>query len=244
MKKNAYLLLLAALLISACATRPTRTALSSNTEPSSTPLPASTGTPTALPIASETEQPTNTPTPTATPAPPMVTLTRTITCRMGPGETYYKVYGFFEDVTAEVTGRNQAGTWVLIKENPSGNDNPECWVPVSAIEKFDGLETLSVADYEPLPLGPTSITATNGVCGSNKPMIVSWSPVVDGMEYQLFRSGTAIASQTGGKFYDVNLPDSHKGKAQTFTYMVQSFNDYGTSPSVAVSVSVCGKEKP
>jgi len=241
MKKHVSLLLLTALLLSACATGPTRSAQSSNTEPPATPLPAATSTPTALPIPSETEQPTSTPTPTATPAPPMVTLTRTITCRMGPGETYYKVYGFFEAVTAEVVGRNQAGTWVLIKENPSGNDNPECWVPVSAIEKFDGLETLSVAEYELLPLGPTSISATNGVCGSNRPMIVSWSPVVDGMEYQLFRNGTSIASQAGGKFYDVNLPDSHKGKAQTFTYAVQSFNDYGTSPAVAVSVSVCGK---
>jgi hypothetical protein len=94
--------------------------------------------------------------------------------------------GFFEDVTAEVTGRNQDSTWVMIEENPSGIDNPECWVPVSAIEKFDGLETFSVAEYKPLPPGPASITATNGVCGSNKPMIVSWSPVVDGMEYQLF----------------------------------------------------------
>jgi hypothetical protein len=163
---------------------------------------------------------------------------------MGPGENYYKIYGFFEDVTAEVSGRNQDGTWILIKENPSGIDNPECWVPVSAIEKFSQLESLSIAAYEPLPLGPTSITAPNGVCGSNKPMIVSWSPVVDGMEYQLYRNGVQIASQTGGKFYDVNLPDSHKGTAQTITYMVQSFNEYATSPGVAVSVSVCGKEKP
>jgi hypothetical protein len=63
--------------------------------------------------------------------------------------------------------------------------------------------------------------------------------VVDGIEYRLYRNWKAVSTQTGGKYYDVDLPD--KGKAVALTYMVQAINDYGTSPSVAVSVTYCGK---
>jgi hypothetical protein len=70
-------------------------------------------------------------------------------------------------------------------------------------------------------------------------MVVEWSPVVDGVEYRLYRNGKAVSTQSGGKFYDVNIPE--KGKATVLTYAVQGVNDYGTSPTIAVSVTVCGK---
>jgi hypothetical protein len=111
---------------------------------------------------------------------------------------------------------------------------------VSAIESYGGLSDLSVAEYELLPPGPSSITAPNGVCGSNKSMVVEWSPVVDGVEYRLYRNGKAVSTQSGGKFYDVHIPE--KGKATVLTYSVQGINDYGTSPAIAVSVTVCGKQ--
>jgi hypothetical protein len=98
---------------------------------------------------------------------------------------------------------------------------------------------LSLAKYELLPPAPSAITAPNGVCGNNKPMNVEWSPVVSGTEYRLYRNEKPVSTQTGGKYYDVNLPE--KGKATVLTYAVQGINDYGASPTIAVSVTYCGK---
>jgi hypothetical protein len=166
-------------------------------------------------------------------------LTQDTTCRLGPGENYYKMVLELKGDKFEPQGRNEDGTWVLINENSADSESPICWLPTSALVSADGISGLSLAKYELLPPGPSSIIATNGVCGSNKPMVVKWSPVVDGVEYRLFRNGKAVSTQSGGNFNDVNIPE--KGKPTILTYLVQGVNDYGTSPAVAVSVTVCGK---
>ena len=170
----------------------------------------------------------------------MVTLAEDTICRLGPGENYYKMITELKGDTVELHGRNEDSTWVVINENAYDNTSPSCWFPASAIENLGKLDGLSVAKYEALPFGPSSITAPNGVCGANRPMIVEWSPMVSGTEYRLYRNWKAVSTQTGGRYYDVDLPD--KGKATVFTYMVQAINEYGTSPSIAVSVTYCGKE--
>ena len=244
MKKSIFLLLLATILISACSGNATRTAKSATKLPPTLP-PASTRTPTPTPSLTEepteeaTEELTEEPTiaPTATTAPPTATLAEDAICRLGPGENYYKLVLELKGETVVIDGRNENSTWVVTTYN---NGSPSCWIPVSAIKNPGGFGGLSIAKYELLPPGPSSITATNGVCGNNKPMNVEWSPVVNGVEYRLYRNWVAVSTQMGGKYYDVNLPD--KGRATSLTYMVQGINEYGTSPSVAVSVTVCGKK--
>jgi hypothetical protein len=238
MKKMISLFLLAVILVSGCTTRPTRTARSATKTPSAQSA-VSTSTP--VPTASPTQKPTEEPTiaPTATAAPFIVTLAQDTVCRLGPGENYYKMILELKGDKVELNGRNENSTWVIIKENSSDSGSPSCWIPVSAFVSLNKLDGLSIAKYDLLPAGPSSITAPNGVCGANKPMVVEWSPVVDGVEYRLYRNWKAVSTQTGGKYYDVDLPE--KGKAVVFTYMVQAINEYGTSPSVAVSVIYCGK---
>jgi hypothetical protein len=238
MKKMISLFLLAVILVSGCSSRPTRTARSATKTPSAQ-SDASTSTPIPSPLP--TQEPTKEPTIalTATVTPFIVTLAQDTTCRLGPGENYYKMILELKGDKVELNGRNEDGTWVIIQENSSDSGSPSCWIPVSAFVSLNKLDGLNIAEYELLPPAPSSITAPNGVCGNNRPMVVEWSPVVDGIEYRLYRNWKAVSTQTGGKYYDVNLPD--KGKAVVFTYMVQAINEYGASPSIAVSVTYCGK---
>lgn len=171
--------------------------------------------------------------------PIIVVLTQDTTCRLGPSENYYKMVLELKGDKFEPLGRNEDSTWIMVNENSADSESPTCWLPASALVSADGISGLSLAKYELLPPGPSSITATRGVCGTNRQMVVEWSPVVDGVEYRLYRNWKVVSTQTGGKFYDVNIPE--KGKATVLTYMVQGVNEYGTSPSVAVSVTVCGK---
>lgn len=173
----------------------------------------------------------------------IATLTEDAICRLGPGENYFKMITELKGEKVELTGRNENGDWVIIHENANDKTSPSCWIPVSAFENTGFTDGLSVAEYELLPPGPSSITAPNGVCGNNRPMIVEWSPVVSGVEYRLYRNGTLVSTQTGGKYYDVNMPTKRNKTVVTYSYMVQAINDYGASPSVAVSVTVCGKGK-
>lgn len=235
MKKSITLFLLAVILVSGCSGSATRRARSAATEMPPTQPPASTRTPTPVPTSTEEQ----TIMPTATETLSTATLAQDTICRLGPNENYYKLYTYFKGDSFILNGRNEASTWVLVKENQSDDLSLSCWVPVSSIESPGELARLNVAEYEALPLGPSSITAPNGVCGTNRPMLVEWSPVVDGVEYRLYRNWKAVSTQTGGKYYDVDMPD--KRKAAIFIYMVQAINEYGTSPSIAVSVSVCGK---
>ena len=239
MKKSIFLLLVSILMLSACSANPTRTARSTHPETPTAQPPASTSTPKPAASPTDTEEPTEEPTITPTAAPATAKLAEDAICRLGPSENYYKLYSYFKGDAFILNGRNEDSTWVLVKENQSDDLSLSCWVPASALENPGGLAGLSVAKYELLPPAPSAITAPNGVCGNNRPMVVEWSPVVDGIEYRLYRNWKAVSTQTGGKYYDVDMPD--KGKAVVFTYMVQAINDYGTSPSIAVSVTYCGK---
>jgi hypothetical protein len=233
MKKSIFLLLVSILLLSACSASPIRTPRTATTKTPTAQTLVSTATLKSLPSA--TPQPTEAP----TAMPVVVVLTQDTTCRLGPGENYYKMILELKGDKFEPQGRNEDNTWVLVNENSADSESPTCWLPASALVSADGISGLSLAKYELLPPAPSSITAPNGVCGSNKAMIVKWSPVAEGAEYRLYRNGKAVSTQSGGSFYDVNIPE--KGKATVLTYVVQGINDYGTSPSVAVSVTVCGK---
>ena len=120
---------------------------------------ASVGT-TATPSLTVTSEPSATPspspTPTATPTPiPTYTILRgqvlvRSNCRYGPGAPYLYKYGLVVGSNLEVIGRNDLGTWILVRA--IGGDNP-CWVKASLMEVKG--DVMSVAPtYIPLPQSP------------------------------------------------------------------------------------------
>jgi len=195
-----------------------------------------------MPAPAATAAPSDTPAPAPTAtlgAGSEVTIAIDTTCRKGPGESYYKVFSYFGKDTVLVQGRNQAGDWALVQDAFAADVT--CWVPVAALAPVDWLDALQVADYPALPPAPASISAPRSVCGTaTLPLVVKWSPVVSGVEYQVYRNGELLSTQTDGRYYDSDLPKPHT--TTVYTYVVQAANDYGVSPhALAVSVAVCGK---
>jgi len=93
-------------------------------------------------------------------------------CRYGPGAPYLYKYGLVTGSNLEVFGRNELGTWILVRA--IGGNNP-CWVKASLMEVKGDL--MSVAPtYIPLPASPyyrpiSSVSATR----SGAEVSISWN---------------------------------------------------------------------
>jgi hypothetical protein len=149
-----FVVLAAAVILSACAASPTIQPSPTLPPPTLTPTSSATSTVTVTPAPTDTPTPTFTATHTATiTLTPTVTLTPTITttptrtstptftpsptrdypdvvvkeqanCRYGPSVAYLYRWGLYEGDTAEVHGRNWNGTWYWIKPF---NLERHCW---------------------------------------------------------------------------------------------------------------------
>ena len=138
-------------LISTSTVTPSKT-LSSTPTPTEThtPAPSQTRLPTMTELPSRT--PTETPTPTITPTYAILRgkVLQQSNCRYGPGAPYLYKYGLYPDTVLEIIGRNELGTWVVIRA--IGGTNP-CWVKASLLQ-IRG-DVMSVAPtYLPLPQSP------------------------------------------------------------------------------------------
>jgi len=135
-------------------------------EPMITPIEPPTVTftlmPTLSPTTTDTPAPSHTPTVTPTPTEsPTASITPTYAilrgkvlvqanCRYGPGYPYLYKYGLFPEVLLDIVGRNELGTWVLIRGIGGTN---KCWVKASLLEIRGDVMTVAPA-FTSLPQSP------------------------------------------------------------------------------------------
>src|SRR5690349_12431490 len=122
MVQNSTLLLLALIIISACA-GPAIPATPTATSPAPTGTPIPSGTPTITATAL--------PTHTSTPEAVTVAFTKNAFCRGGPGMQYFDIGSFELGATAQAVGRNDIDPrwWAVLKPN-----GELCWVSDSTVE--------------------------------------------------------------------------------------------------------------
>jgi hypothetical protein len=95
-------------------------------------------------------------------------------CRYGPGAPYLYKYGLVAGSNLEIIGRNDLGTWILVRA--IGGNNP-CWVKASLM-KIKG-DVMAVAPtYIPLPPSPY-YRPLKGVSArrDGEEVTVFWSPL-------------------------------------------------------------------
>jgi len=94
-------------------------------------------------------------------------------CRYGPGAPYLYKYALIEGSNLEVMGRNDLGTWILVRA--IGGTNP-CWVKATLMDVKG--DVMSVAPtYIPLPASPY-YAPLSGVTASREgqEVTISWNP--------------------------------------------------------------------
>jgi hypothetical protein len=120
----------------------------------STPVPTATFTftPTATATVTPSATPTQTPTPTITPTYAILRgeVLELSNCRYGPGAPYLYKYALIPGSNLEIFGRNDLGTWILIRA--IGGTNP-CWVKASLLDIKGDVMTVAPT-YIPLPQSP------------------------------------------------------------------------------------------
>jgi hypothetical protein len=159
---------------------PTITSTSTHTpslSPTLTPTSTPSSTPTFTPTPTFTFTPTFTPTPTATLSPTYAILRGQVlelsNCRYGPGAPYLYKYALIEGSNLEVIGRNDLGTWILIRA--IGGTNP-CWVKASLMDVKGDVKTVAPT-YIPLPASPYySPISGVSVYRDGQDVVISWNP--------------------------------------------------------------------
>jgi hypothetical protein len=154
--------------------------------PSHSPSPQTTATLTASPTATRTPTRTTTPAPTHTASDtPTITITPTYAilrgevlqqanCRYGPGYPYLYKYGLYPGYVMELFGRNDLGTWLLVRA--IGGSNP-CWVNAELMAVRGDILSLAPT-YIPLPLSPYYAPPTGvSAVRHGDEVLISWDPL-------------------------------------------------------------------
>lgn len=112
--------------------------------PTATPIP-----PTATPEATATPAPTEIP-PTATPIPvPRLTANQNVNVRRGPGTNHQVIGSLSGGQSAEVTGKNPAGSWLQFDYN-----GQMAWVIADLVTLSGDTGSIQVAQNIPTPPPP------------------------------------------------------------------------------------------
>ena len=151
--------------------------------PSPTMEPSQTPNPTSTPIFNSTSTSTLTQTPASSPTPTSTstyaiwrgTVLEQANCRYGPGAAYLYKYGLYPGNNLDVIGRNEPGTWIVVRA--IGGTNP-CWVKASLLDIQGDVISLAPASL-PLPQSPyygplTGVSAQR----SADNVVISWHPLI------------------------------------------------------------------
>ncbi|MEK6221987.1 MAG: hypothetical protein N2D54_07030, partial [Chloroflexota bacterium] len=136
---NNYILIILFLLITACSATPSESSLTPTSRPpNASPQPSLTSLPSATTTQTPTLMPTSTATiiPSATPIPVLIkgVVTQQSNCRYGPGAAYLYKFGFYENISVTVEGRNEKGDWAWVQ----GLWFPDqCWIKTNLLN-LDG----------------------------------------------------------------------------------------------------------
>lgn len=120
--------------------------------PSVTITPLPTQSPTPSPSITPTKPPTQSPTPSISPTYAILrgTVKEQSNCRYGPGAAYLYKYGLYSGNTLDIIGRNDTGTWILVRA--IGGNNP-CWIKASLMDIRGEVTSLAPGSL-PLPQSP------------------------------------------------------------------------------------------
>jgi len=96
-------------------------------------------------------------------------------CRYGPGAAYLYKYGLYAGNNLEIIGRNEVGTWIMVRG--IGGTNP-CWVKASLLNIRGDVLSLAPAAL-PLPQSPYygPLTGVSAVRSENN-VTISWHPLI------------------------------------------------------------------
>ena len=149
---------------------------SQTVQPSHTTLPTFTSAPTITSTALPTHTSTYTLSPSLTPTYAILrgTVLEQSNCRYGPGAAYLYKYGLYSGNNLEIIGRNEAGTWILVRA--IGGTNP-CWLKASLMDIHGDVMSLAPASL-PLPASPYygPVTGVSAVRMRDS-VVLSWSPI-------------------------------------------------------------------
>ena len=96
----------------------------------------------------------------------MVSILETSACMYGPGTVYLFKYGLNATVWMRVLGRNEDGSWLLIR---AGNDQDSnaCWIKATLVKFLSGRSKMSglldrSALFDPVPASDTDQSKPRG----------------------------------------------------------------------------------
>lgn len=198
--------------------------------PTLTPIPTLTGTATPVPTAIDTEPPT--PTIQLT---PQVNPGMNAYCRKGPGTGYYAITFLQAGTSYNVIGQNGPNTWWLVQ----APGNVTCWVGDPTSVLLGPVWNISIVMVPPLPPAPSSFVASYTCDPKNHSLkvVFDWAPVKNVTGYRIYQNGSLLVElgPTVKAYQENSAP-----LAVDLVYKLESFNDYGVSPSVSDTVTSCG----